>query len=65
MERYRPHLIVLIVIVVIVLAIWLSHGVRLRIEWGASGFVAGLLCGALAMIEVHHRRKRAEERDKK
>jgi peptidoglycan/LPS O-acetylase OafA/YrhL len=65
MERYRPHLIVLIVIVVIVLAIWLSHGVRLRIEWGTGGFVAGLLCGALLMMEVHHRRKRAEERDKK
>jgi peptidoglycan/LPS O-acetylase OafA/YrhL len=65
MERYRPHLIVLIVIVVIVLAIWLSHGIRLRIEWGAGGFVAGLLCGVLVMIEVHHRRKRAEERDKR
>lgn len=65
MERYRPHLIVLIVIVVVVLAILLSHGIRLRIEWGAGGFVAGLLCGVLLTIEVHHRRKRAEERDKK
>jgi hypothetical protein len=65
MERFRPHLIVLIVIVVIVLAILFSHGVRLRIEWGSGGFVAGLLCGALLMAEVHHRRKRAEERANK
>jgi uncharacterized membrane protein YhhN len=61
MERFRPHVIVLVVLVVIVLAVLLSHGVRLRLEWGASGFVAGLLCGALAATEVHHRRKRAEE----
>jgi hypothetical protein len=61
MERFRPHVIVLIVIVVVVLAILLSHGVRLRLEWGASGFVAGLLCGVLVTMEIHHRRKRAEE----
>jgi hypothetical protein len=65
MERYRPHIIVLIIIVVIVLAILLSHGIRLRLEWGAGGFVAGLLCGALLMVEIHHRRKRDEERHAK
>ncbi len=47
MDRFRPHVIVLIVIVVVVLAIVFSRGVDLRLEWGASGFVAGLLCGAL------------------
>jgi peptidoglycan/LPS O-acetylase OafA/YrhL len=61
MERYRPHVIVLVVIVVLVLAILLSHGIRLRLEWGVSGFVAGLLCGVLVTMEVHHRRKRREE----
>jgi hypothetical protein len=61
MERFRPHLIILIVVVVVILAIVLSNGVRVRLEWGASGFVAGLLCGVLLTIEVHHRRKRAEE----
>jgi cell division protein FtsW (lipid II flippase) len=59
-ERYRPHVILIIVIAVVVLAILLSHGVRVRILWGASGFVAGLLCGALLMMEIHHRRKRKE-----
>ncbi len=61
MDRFRPHVIVLIVIVVVVLAIVFSRGVDLRLEWGASGFVAGLLCGALLMMEIHHRRKHAEE----
>jgi hypothetical protein len=62
MERYRPHIVVLIIIAVVVLAIVLSHGIRVRLEWGGGGFVAGLLCGALVMAEIHHRRKRAEER---
>ncbi|HXW80813.1 MAG TPA: hypothetical protein VEJ84_15020 [Acidimicrobiales bacterium] len=57
MERYRPHVILIIVVAVVVLAILLSHGVRVRLIWGSSGFVAGLLCGALLMMEVHHRRK--------
>lgn len=57
MERYRPHVILVIVIAVVVLAILLSHGVRVRLIWGSSGFVAGLVCGALLMMEIHHRRK--------
>jgi hypothetical protein len=57
MERYRPHVIVLIVLAVVVLAILLSHGVRVRLIWGSSGFVAGLVCGVLLMMEIHHRRK--------
>lgn len=65
MERYRTYVIVLIVIVVVVLLILLSNGVRVRLEWGSGGFVAGLVCGALVMFEVHHRRKRAEERHDK
>ncbi len=62
MERFRPHVIVLVVVAVVVLAILLSHGIRLRLEWGGSGFVAGLLCGVLVTIEVHHRRNRPQER---
>ena len=58
MERYRPHIILLIVVVVVVLTILLSHGVRVRLVWGSSGFVAGLLCGVLLTMELHHRRKR-------
>jgi hypothetical protein len=57
MERYRPHAIILIVLAVVILAILLSHGVRVRLFWGASGFVAGLVCGVLLTMEVHHRRK--------
>ncbi len=62
MERFRPHVIILVVIAVVVLAILLSHGVRLRLEWGGSGFLAGLLCGVLITIEIHHRRNRGQER---
>ena len=58
MERYRPHVLILIVVAVIVLTILLSHGVRVRLIWGSSGFVAGVLCGVLLMMEIHHRRKR-------
>jgi hypothetical protein len=61
MERYRPHVIILIVVAVIVLTILLSHGVRVRLIWGSSGFVAGALCGVLLMMEIHHRRKRKAE----
>ncbi len=60
MNRYRPHLIIILVLAVIVLTLVLSHGVRVRLIWGSSGFVAGLLCGILLTMEVHHRRK--EER---
>ena len=65
MERFRPHVIILVVIAVVVLAILLSHGIRLRLEWGGSGFVAGLLCGVLVTIEVHHRQNRRQERHDK
>jgi peptidoglycan/LPS O-acetylase OafA/YrhL len=61
MERFRPHVIILVVIAVVVLAILFSHGIRIRLEWGGSGFLAGLLCGVLVTIEVHHRRNRRQE----
>jgi len=61
MERFRPLTIVLIVVVVILLALLLFRGIWLRLEWGGSGFVVGLLCGALLALEVHHRRKHSEE----
>jgi peptidoglycan/LPS O-acetylase OafA/YrhL len=61
MDRYRPHVILIIVIAVVVLAILLSHGIRVRLVWGSSGFVAGLVCGVLLMMEIHHRRKRKAE----
>jgi hypothetical protein len=61
MERFRPHTIILIVVVVVILAIVFVRRDWFRLEWGTSGFVAGLLCGVLITMEVHHRRKRAEE----
>ena len=65
MERFRPHTIILIVVIVVILAIVFTRGVWVRLEWGSSGFVAGLLCGVLLTMEVHHRRKRdAESRHK-
>jgi cell division protein FtsW (lipid II flippase) len=57
MNRYRPHLIIILVLALIVLTLLLSHGVRVRLIWGSSGFVAGLVCGALLTMEVHHRRR--------
>jgi hypothetical protein len=61
MERFRPLTIVLIVVVVILLALLLFRGIWVRLEWGGSGFVVGLLCGVLLALEVHHRRKHSEE----
>lgn len=57
MEHLRPTTAILILIVVVLLTVLFLRGIWLRLEWGASGFVAGLLCGALLALEVHERRK--------
>lgn len=55
MERFRPHLLVLVVVAAIVLAAVFSHGIRLRLFWGAGGFLLGLVCGILLTMEIRHR----------
>jgi hypothetical protein len=60
MERFRPQVLVLVVVAVVVLAVVLSHGLRVRLEWGSSGFVLGLICGVLLTVEIRHRRKQKE-----
>jgi hypothetical protein len=57
MEHFRPTTVALIFIVVVVLTILFLRGIWLRLEWGATGFVAGLLCGALLALEIHYRRE--------
>jgi hypothetical protein len=59
MNRIRPVVLLLVVIAAVVLVLLLSYG-RVRLEWGASGFVVGLICGVLLTLEIHHRRKRSD-----
>jgi peptidoglycan/LPS O-acetylase OafA/YrhL len=61
MDRLRPAVLVLVIIAAVVLLILLSHGIRVRVEWGTSGFVVGLICGVLLMLEIRHRRKRSDK----
>jgi peptidoglycan/LPS O-acetylase OafA/YrhL len=60
-DRLRPAVLVLVIIAAVVLLILLSHGIRVRVEWGTSGFVVGLICGVLLMLEIRHRRKRSDK----
>ncbi|HUJ65358.1 MAG TPA: hypothetical protein VLX59_07470 [Acidimicrobiales bacterium] len=59
MTHSRLSIVIAIVVAVVVVAALLSHGLRVRLIWGSSGFVAGLICGALLMLEIEHRRKRS------
>jgi hypothetical protein len=63
MNRYRPLALVVLFVAAVVLGALLSHGIRLRLVWGSSGFVVGLICGVLLTIEVRHRRNLKKERD--
>jgi hypothetical protein len=58
MNRFRPHVLILVVAAAVVLVVVFSHGIRVRLVWGSAGFVVGLICGVLLTMEVHHRRKR-------
>jgi cell division protein FtsW (lipid II flippase) len=58
-SRFRPHLLLLVIVVAVVLVVVFSHGIRVRLIWGSSGFVVGLVCGVLLTMEIHHRRRRA------
>jgi len=59
MTHSRLYILIAIVVAVVVVAALLSHGIRVRLIWGSSGFVAGLICGALLTLEIEHRRKRS------
>jgi hypothetical protein len=62
MKRFRSHAFVVGVIAVAVVIILLVHSIRVRLEWGAGGFVLGLIAGALVALDVrHHRKRRASE----
>ena len=59
MKRFRPYaLIAVVVVVIVVLTVLISGDLRVRLIWGSSGFIAGLVCGVLLTLEVHHRRKK-------
>jgi len=58
MTHTRLYIAIAIVVAVAVVAALLSHGLRVRLIWGSSGFVAGLMCGVLLTLELVHRRKR-------
>jgi hypothetical protein len=53
--------LVLVIIAAVVLLILFSHGIRVRLVWGSSGFGVGLVCGILLTMEIHHRRKESEK----
>jgi len=61
MDRFRPHVLIAVIVAAVLLIVLLSHGIRVRLIWGSSGFVVGLVCGALLALEIHHRRKHAEK----
>jgi peptidoglycan/LPS O-acetylase OafA/YrhL len=58
MNTARLYVLVIVVVAAIVVAALLSHGIRLRLVWGSSGFVVGLVCGVLLTLEIRHRRER-------
>ena len=60
MKNVRTSTLVIVVLVILVLVAVLSHGLWVRLVWGGSGFVAGLICGALGVLEIQHRRKRTK-----
>lgn len=61
MKQLRPSVLIIVIVAVAVLVALFSHGIRVRLIWGASGFVAGLIFGVLLTIEVRHRVKRRRE----
>lgn len=65
MRHLRPYVLIAIVVAIIVLTALFSHGLRVRLVWGSSGFVAGFVCGVLLTIEIRHRRKKREEQKQK
>jgi peptidoglycan/LPS O-acetylase OafA/YrhL len=54
-RHVRLSILVAAIVAVVVLTVVFSHGIRVRFIWGASGFVAGLICGVLLTLEVQHR----------
>jgi peptidoglycan/LPS O-acetylase OafA/YrhL len=61
MKNFRLFVLIAVVLAVVLLAALLSHGFRVRLIWGSSGFVAGVLCGALLAVEVQHRLERRQK----
>ncbi len=62
MSRFRPHVLIAVVVAAVVLVVLFSHGVRVRLVWGSSGFVVGLVCGVLLTMEVRRRRSRTDRK---
>ena len=54
--------IVAVLVAVVVLTVVFSHGIRVRLIWGASGFAAGLVCGVLLTLEARHAWRKRKER---
>jgi hypothetical protein len=61
MKRFRAYALIAIVAVLVILVLLFSHGLRVRLIWGSSGFLAGLICGVLLTAEIHHRRERRSQ----
>jgi uncharacterized membrane protein YoaK (UPF0700 family) len=61
MSRYRPAVLIIVFVGAVVLGALLSHGIRLRLVWGSSGFVVGLVCGVLLTVEIRHRRNQRKK----
>ena len=52
MKRFRWHLVILAILVAVALTALLAHSVRVRLIWGSSGFVLGLICGIALVLRV-------------
>jgi hypothetical protein len=61
MRRFRSHAVIVAIVVVAIVVILLSHAVRVRLEWGAGGFVLGLIGAAAVVLDTRHHRERREE----
>jgi hypothetical protein len=61
MRRFRSHAVIVAIIVAAIVVILLSHAVRVRLEWGAGGFVLGLIAAAAVVLDTRHHRERHDK----
>jgi Flp pilus assembly protein TadB len=61
MKRFRFHGLIVAAVAVALVIILLSHAIRVRLEWGTGGFIVGVACGVLVVVDSRRHRKRRRE----